>query len=125
MQLNTQSAALSVFQMMFADGKVRAHPVMSDTMEPTFYKGEFVGVVPCDRYEGEAIYLLHDPFEASIWRCQYRADLKLIRCWQDNQAYGQTLELTVDDFAEAVLGKVVALCGHPDRPRGHVQPRTF
>lgn len=112
------SVALSVFQTMFAANCIRAHPINSDAMEPTVYKGEIVGIIPCDRYEHEAIYVLHDPFDTALWRCQYHGGTKTIRCYQDNPVYGQVFELSVEEFAEQVLGRVVAVCGHVDRPRG-------
>ena len=119
MALNT-SAALSVFQQMFADGKVRAHPVHGPAMEPTFYHGEFVGILPVDKFEFDAIYLLGDDNGSSIYRCQLRFDMgRKIRCWHDNPIFAACeMTLTREQFSDMCLGRVVAVCGYPDRPRG-------
>ena len=125
MQLNS-STALSVFQQMFADKKVRAHPVSGPAMEPNFFDGEIVGIEPDDRWQQDGLYLLGDTYSSGIYRCQWLISQGgKIRIWHDNPAFACCEEvLTREEFRDRCLGKIVALCGYPDRPRGHA-PRTW
>lgn len=118
-----RNEALDAFRVVWGDNMgVRAYHVLSDTMKPTIYPGEFAGVVPSQKYDGEGIYLLHDQHDTGLWRCQHIGHGQ-VRCWQDNPVYDYVMVLSMMDFEDRVLGRVIAFVGHVDRDRT-VRPRN-
>lgn len=86
----------------------RMMPVESDSMQPTLRIGDAVGVMPCDRYEGEGVYVLMDYGAVFLRRVQSRGrgDIHL---YCDNKVYPAE-DISVDRFKELVVGRVHVFC---------------
>jgi hypothetical protein len=112
--MNGHTVALIHLQQMFANGNVRAHPVESDRMEPSLFKGEFVGITPIDHFHGDDIYLVSNHGYPEIYRCQsnFRGGIDLR---QDRSGDLVIATIPHADFADLVLGRVIAVCGYINR----------
>lgn len=79
------------------------HPVVSDTMEPTYRAGSSaVMCVPVSSYVCEGVYLI----DGELYRCQTRGSY--VRMWRDNAAYQNEYDVKLEHFGRNPLALVVA-----------------
>ena len=87
--------------------RIRIFPITSDTMEPTYRRGNFVLVIPADNFRGEGVYILESHGIPQIYRvCRYgRDDARLS---QDHEVLRRHPHvLPMDRFNDGVIGFVV------------------
>lgn len=93
----------------------RLMPIEGDGMEPTLRHGDYVAVVPIDRFRCDGLYVLERFGVTDVYRCQTDFAGKII-VWHDNRRYGgKRYPLTVAQFNEGVVGYVVATVNVLDR----------
>lgn len=95
-------------------GGLRAIPVLSDNMEPTLRRGDFVFAAPARAYQGEGIYATSDHFGSIVLHRFERCGRGRIRLWSDNPLYTR-YEISLDAFLAEVVGKVVITAKVVDR----------
>lgn len=105
--VQTQGALFedTVSPEFFGSSRVRLYPIEGDTMEPTFRRGDFAIVAPCDRYDYEGVYIIDDDHFMAIYRVE-RALGGMARLTVDNPLYPPIL-LPFGRFEEMIIGFVV------------------
>jgi phage repressor protein C with HTH and peptisase S24 domain len=89
-------------QILPADRGAFLFEITSDTMAPTYRRGQHAVVCqPVDRYSGEGVYLIDD----ELYRCQRMGGY--VHCSRDNTAYKEQI-WRADLFDGARLALVVA-----------------
>ncbi|SRR5260221_8312434 len=101
--------APAVFPMGADAARVRFLPVISDNMQPTFRRGDFVAVAPINDYRGEGIYVFELLGRPNIYRAATDPMRPGFIVWSDNPAYARH-HFTVEQFADAVIGQAFAIC---------------
>ena len=98
------SNALAI--MASGNSEARLVPVDSDTMEPTFRKGDAVAVIPADSYSYEGVYAVDNHGRIQLYRVDCLHVDQGIRMSSDNERYtGHTVSL--EDFNRIVIGKAI------------------
>jgi phage repressor protein C with HTH and peptisase S24 domain len=89
-------------------GTPRFLPVEGDVMSPTLRRGDYVVVVPVDRYQGDGLYAFDLHGAPVIYRCMsnFKGGIAVI---PDNKLYS-TWDFTVKEFDDTVIGKIAATC---------------
>jgi hypothetical protein len=89
--------------------RFRIHPVVGDTMEPTFRGGrDYALLAPVTSYWGEGVYLVNIGSGVDLFRVESAFDGKGgLRLSQENPRCG-TVCLSRERFDDAVVGIVIA-----------------
>ncbi len=92
----------------FLSPKFRMHPITSDTMEPAMRRGDFAVCVPVMTWTGEGIYIVENAGDTELYRVCRSGDAQL-RLTQDHEALSRLPQfVSMDWFAEHVVGVAVA-----------------
>jgi hypothetical protein len=79
-------------------------------MEPGLPAGHYAAVVPIDQYSGAGIYVVSLLLGTMEFFRVAGFSLTPLIASRDNKAYGPPQQMSRDQFAAIVLGKVVAVC---------------
>lgn len=107
----------AIVERAFRDfGSARPFVIETDAMSPTLRSHRDVAMMmPVPDYQGEGIYALTSPLSGiEIYRVQGTSGRKL-RLMCDNKVYSDQI-ITLADFREAVLAKVVGRVEFYDGP---------
>jgi signal peptidase I len=91
-----------------------AIPIISDNMEPTLRRGDFVLAAPVDRYDGEGIYVFDVRGDAVVYRACGFGEPGTVHLSSDNRLYS-VQSVSKERFEGVVLGKVAATVNVTDR----------
>ncbi len=87
----------------------RFMPMVGPSMEPTISARDYVAVVPCDRFECDALYVIEQFGAPCVVRAQHVGGLQ-IRLSYDNTVFsGGTVP--AEAFDEMVIGRVFGILG--------------
>lgn len=89
----------------FTNRVPRVMPVLDDTMEPTIRRGDFLFVVPVDKFEYDSIYVVNSCGCHRTYRVTSFGKRAILK--PDNPGY-QTVETTREEFNSSVDGLVIA-----------------
>ncbi|WP_133772557.1 S24 family peptidase [Enterovirga rhinocerotis] len=104
--------ALTLAEQVASAEGLQLFPIRGDSMEPTFYRGDFALVRAVDRWDGEGCYVLDLPFGPVLYRVAPAGGMA--RLMSDNERYS-TWEMPRDDLLGCLLAKAVFKLNVMDR----------